>query len=274
MNRMKNETQTYCNNCDKYGHNFHNCRKPFESSGIIAFRKNKQDRFEYLMVCRKHTFGYIDFLRGRYSVNNKSQIIDIMFEMSNEEKNNIRDKSFDELWLELWGSTKNSYYSNEKIFASDKFKMLMNGIDLKNTFYTTKTLLSECIIDWDSPEWGFPKGRKNHKEDSKDCAIREWSEETGYKKEFLNIIDNVNPYEEFVIGSNYQSYKDKYYLAEFNCNENELTDINFQKLEISNAKWVTLEEAYLLIRPYHLERLKIVDKINKLLNKYSVYIYG
>lgn len=273
MNKIKSDTQLYCNNCDKYGHSFHNCRKPFESSGIIAFRKNKEDKFEYLMVCRKHTFGYIDFLRGRYSVNNKNQIKDIIFEMSHDERHCIRNKSFSELWLELWGSTKNSYYANEKIFANDKFAMLMKGIHLKNDSYNTLSLLDECSMDWLTPEWGFPKGRKNHKEDSISCAIREWAEETGYKMESINIIKNLDPYDEFVIGSNYQSYKDKYYLAEFkNASDNDT--IKYQKMEISDAKWATIEEVYTLIRPYHLERLKIVDRVNTLLNKYSVYIYG
>jgi 8-oxo-dGTP pyrophosphatase MutT (NUDIX family) len=278
MNRLRTETKAYCNNCDKYGHNFHNCRKPFESSGIVAFRKNDDGRYEYLMVCRKHSFGYIDFLRGRYSVNNKSQIIDIIFEMSNHEKDSIRNKTFEDLWLELWGSVKNSYYTNERIFAKEKFQMLMRGITIKNIFYNTISLLDECTINWVSPEWGFPKGRKNHREENKVCAIREWCEETGYKKENIDIIDNLEPYEEFVIGSNYQSYKDRYYLGMFNNINNEnnscKSEIKYQKMEISDAKWVTIEEMYTLIRPYHLERLKIISKIDKLLNKYSLYIYG
>ena len=277
MNRIRYDRydaqqQIYCNNCDKYGHNFHNCRKPFESSGIIAFRKNKENRFEYLMVCRKHTFGYIDFLRGRYAVNNKNQILDIIYEMCKKERDGILNKTFEELWLELWGSSKNSYYANEKVFANEKFNILKNGITIKDDFYTTKTLLEETTIEWISPEWGFPKGRKNHKEMSVNCALREWSEETGYSVDSLSLIENIDPYDEFVIGSNYQSYKDRYYLAKFD--ENNRNDINFQKIEISDAKWMTVEEMYIAIRPYHLERLKIIDKINKLLNKYSVYIYG
>ena len=193
MNRMKSDNhqqQVYCNNCDKYGHSFHNCRKPFESSCIIAFRKNEEGRFEYLMVCRKHTFGYIDFLRGRYAVNNKNQILDIIFEMSENERNGILDKTFDELWLELWGSSKNSYYANEKVFANEKFNILKNGITLKDDYYTTKSLLDQCTIKWLSPEWGFPKGRKNHKETSVNCALREWSEETGYDTDSLSLIEN------------------------------------------------------------------------------------
>lgn len=275
MYSKEEQSLVYCNNCDKYGHHFHNCRKPFESSGIIAFRKNKaKDSWEYLMICRKHTFGYIDFLRGKFSVNNKHQIMDIIFEMTESEKEGVLTKPFSELWLELWGSSTNSYYANEKTFANEKFQMLKRGIKIKDEVYTTETLFEESKTNWKTPEWGFPKGRKNHKEEGKMCALREWCEETGFKKENIDLVENITPFDEFVIGSNYQSYKDKYYIGRFIEKESNTTDtIKFQKVEISDAKWATYEEACNLIRPYHLERLEIIKNIDTLLNKYTQYIY-
>ena len=263
--------QTYCNNCDKTGHTFQSCRLPIISNGIIAFRKNLDNEIEYLAVCRKHTFGYIDFLRGRYSVNNKNQLMDIIYEMTESEKNNILNFPFLKIWEELWGSSKNSYFINEKIFANEKFKILKNGVNVNNEFYNTKTLLLESKTNWETPEWGFPKGRKNYKENYTECAIREWCEETGYSSNMISIINNVDTFDEVVIGSNYLSYKDRYYLANFNgkC----LDDIiKFQKLEISNAKWVTYKDLQKLIRPYHSERLELIKKVESLLNKYTQYI--
>ena len=261
--------QNYCNNCDKSGHSFHNCRKPLISSGIIAFKKRNDKQMEYLIICRKHTFGYIDFLRGRFAINNKSHLMDIIFEMTNDEKKLILENNFDKAWLELWGSTSNSYYKNERIFAREKFTMLMRGVTIKSEFYNTESLIRECTSNWEFPEWGFPKGRKNLNETHIDCAIREWAEETGLPEDNIKVLRNVTPYNEYVIGSNYQSYRDNYYLGKYVGNVDQSL-VHFQKKEISDAKWATLSEIKALVRPYHKERLQIIKKIETILEKWIV----
>ena len=65
---------------------------------------------------------------------------------------------------------------------------------------------------WQEPEWGFPKGRRNSHEKDYDCALREFQEETGYDKNVLHNLQNVLPFEEIFTGSNYKSYKHKYYV--------------------------------------------------------------
>lgn len=270
---MQTIYQPYCNNCEKSGHTFSNCRKPLVSHGIITFRTNSENQIEYLLVCRKHTFGYIDFLRGKYSINNKNHLVDIINEMTEEEKNSILNKSFLDNWLELWGSQKNTYFVNEKIFANEKFNQLSKGIVVNNENYNIKSLVEQCTKCWKTPEWGFPKGRKNYKETGRDCALREWIEETGYKRENIDIVSNVETFDEVVIGSNYQSYKDSFYLGRFKkTNQND--SLNIQKQELSDAKWCNIEDVCKLIRPYHLERIKIIRNVDSLLNKYTQYIYG
>ncbi len=95
--------QNYCNNCDKSGHSFHNCRKPLISSGVIAFRKRDEKQYEYLIICRRHTFGYIDFMRGRYAINNKNHLNDIIYEMTEEEKKTILENDFDNAFNQVCG---------------------------------------------------------------------------------------------------------------------------------------------------------------------------
>ena len=247
---MSGRQKTYCNNCDMQGHSFSNCRKPIISNGIITYRIGSKNNLEYLLVCRKHTFGYIDFLRGKYALNNKTHIKTIIHEMTNDEKNKIRRLTFLELWLDLWDSNTNAYFINEKIFASEKFNMLSKGIYIYSGMYTIHTLLDECTSNWVTPEWGFPKGRKNFKETNKECAT----------------------FDEVVIGSNYQSYKDIFYLGKFTGDASK--SIQYQKLELSSAKWCSIDEVCDKIRPYHLERKHIIKKVDCLLNKYSQYIYG
>ena len=64
MNRQKSHNQ-FCNNCTNQGHLFNQCRTPITSVGIVSFIKEK-DTLKYLMICRKDSLGYIEFLRGKY----------------------------------------------------------------------------------------------------------------------------------------------------------------------------------------------------------------
>ena len=45
-----NTKHTFCNNCGKNGHVFHQCKQPITSIGIIAFRYNINNKLEYLMI--------------------------------------------------------------------------------------------------------------------------------------------------------------------------------------------------------------------------------
>ena len=59
-------SENYCNNCGKLGHYYHHCKMPITSIGVIVFRYNPEGKIEYLMIRRKDTFGYIDFMLGKY----------------------------------------------------------------------------------------------------------------------------------------------------------------------------------------------------------------
>ena len=101
------------------------------------------------------------------------------------------------------------------------------------------------------------------------CGIREFTEETGYNKNELTIIQNITPYEEIFTGSNFKSYKHKYFLARIDSNK-ETTD-GFQKSEVSEMKWMDIDECLDKIRPYNYEKLDIIHKVNHVLNKYRIY---
>ena len=83
----------FCNNCGKTGHLFQNCKKPIISTGIINFKKD-DDTIKYLMICRKDTLGYVDFLRGKYSLNDKQQLQNLFNEMTIFEKEKILENDF------------------------------------------------------------------------------------------------------------------------------------------------------------------------------------
>ena len=258
----------FCNNCGKTGHSYNQCSNPITSLGIITFNKHKNP-LKYLLICRKDSLGYVEFVRGKYPLYNKDYIQNIINEMTIQEKNNLLTKSFDEIWKLLWGDFYGTQYRTEEKNAKDKFNQIKEGIHrFDDTFFNLESLIKNSNTNWIEPEWGFPKGRRNYGETDLHCAIREFCEETGMPKNKFSVIKNIIPYDEIFTGSNFKSYKHKYYIANSEYTENS----DYQKSEVSKVKWMTLEEAIENIRPYNLERIEILKKVDKVLHKYSLIL--
>ena len=258
-----------CNNCGKQGHIFHQCKLPITSYGIILFRSS-QKGIQYLMIRRKDSFGYIDFIRGKYIQHNLEQLKNIFNEMSILEREKIKNNNFETLWKLMWGDTNiGSQYKSEEIASQKKFEMLKNGIIINNESISLDSLCDSAITKWKETEWEFPKGRRNFQEKDLDCAIREFEEETGLSKKDIRVIENLLPFEEIFIGSNHKSYKHKYFLAYTENADNLLQ--NYQPTEVSKLEWKTLEECLESIRPYNLEKKQLIININKVLQEYRLY---
>ena len=264
-----NKSNSSCNNCGKQGHMFHQCKLPITSYGVVLFREVNFD-LEFLMLRRKDSFGYIDFVRGKYSIYNIEHIQNIVNEMSIQEKERLLNEPFDKLWTMMWGNTSNSQYKNEEISSSKKFELIKNGVQIDGEKITLQNIIDKSNTSWIETEWEFPKGRRNYQEKDIDCALREFEEETGILKTKLVIIDNVIPFEEIFIGTNYKSYKHKYFLAFMNNDNNELLD-NFQQTEVSKLEWKTLDKCLESIRPYNLEKKQLITNIYKVLKEYRLY---
>jgi len=255
-------TDQYCNNCGKQGHLYHQCKTPITSVGLVTFRINN-NAVEFLMICRKDTLGYIDFMRGKYSVFNKNYIMNMIKQMTNEEKIALKTKTFDDLWMGIWGTKAiSTQYRSEEAISSDKFQQLRQGVLFKNELYTLETMVDESnqYDSWDEPEWGFPKGRRNFQEKDFDCALREFNEETGYLIKHVNVIENIYPFEEIFTGSNYKSYKHKYYLT-YMHNEHTNNMNNYEPSEVSKMEWKSYDECMNAIRPYNLEKNRLLTNI-------------
>jgi hypothetical protein len=301
-NNNTNNAQQYCNNCGKHGHLFTSCVIPITSLGIIACRKKLTDatearselvdananiiidgtvstedaiqlsnnQFEYLMIQRIDSFGYIEFMRGKYSVHNYNYLRNIIDEMTVQEKQNILTKPFDELWVSLWGEYSGLQYKGEQQLSKNKYLQLKNGITWDGMNYNLESLITSSTTQWEMAEWGFPKGRRNHQEKDLDCAYREFSEETGYNKECLHQIFNIIPYEEIFIGSNVKCYKNKYFLCYMNSNSELSHSHGYQTSEVKNMKWLSYHECMNIIRPYNIEKKNMLTSINNTLHKFYI----
>ena len=322
-----NQINNVCNNCGKIGHSFYQCKLPIISYGIILFKKGtvnansnsdaeKKD-YEFLMIRRKDSFGYIDLIRGKYSPYHIEQVQGIINEMSLSEKEKILNNDFKYLWSTMWGSISNSQYKNEEVYSAKKFEILKNGFYItpsendfdsfsfpdnllkgsheesrgfateknyvpsecegekqKGRFITLKDFVNESTSKWKETEWEFPKGRRNQKEKDLECALREFEEETGISKQHICIVENILPFEETFIGTNYKSYKHKYFLA-FIKEQDDLNNqpfVHFQPSEVSKMEWKTLDQCLESIRPYHLEKKQLIQNVYKVLKEYRLFI--
>ena len=129
---MSGKQSQFCNNCGKIGHSYNQCAKPITSLGIVVFNKLGEDCLKYLLICRKDSLGYVEFMRGKYPLYNYDYIQNIINEMTIQEKANLLTKDFNVLWKELWGKDSLSQYKNEEVSSSKKFNLLRSGITINN----------------------------------------------------------------------------------------------------------------------------------------------
>jgi len=265
---MNNKSFNFCNNCGKVGHLFHNCKHPITSIGLIVFRLHN-NKLQYLLIRRKHSLGFVEFMRGKYPLNNYKYLVNIFNEMSLEERNKIKTSSFEELWNYLWGEQIGIQYRGEEKTSKDKFELLKVGIDNNNKYYNLEQIINDTTCEWSETEWGFPKGRRNYQEKDLNCALREFEEETGYLKSDVKVLQNIVPYEEIFTGSNMKSYKHKYYLGYID--QDTKFTYHFQESEVSDVKWMAIDECIEKIRPYNLKKVNILNKVNNVLQRYRLY---
>lgn len=254
-----------CNNCGNSGHAYHQCRVPITSCGLVVFRRRPEDgKAEYLMIRRRDTLGFLDFMRGKYSVYDKYSILNMVKQMTTLEKQRILDWPFQEIWQYIW-SRKNEFTSEDSI-SREKLQQLRQGLmDRQGNRYTLASIIEEAnlVHVWTEPEWGFPKGRRNLFETDYACAVREFCEETGYSAsvdgKMMIPVKNIAPLEENFIGSNYKSYKHKYFVMYMDYAASMMPDRKIQQYEVSAAEWYSAPECAARIRSYNEEKLRILQ---------------
>ena len=256
-----------CANCNEYGHIVKHCPHPIISYGIVLYRKNiDTNKLEYLLIRRKHTIGYIEFIRGNYNINNTDYLLKIFKTMTEHEINNIITQKFNNLWVELWNN-KNKF-NNEYSRSKQKFYNLKN-----NKYSVGINDIIEKTVQFKEPEWGFPKGRKNMNETNIQAAKREVYEETNIENSYYSIKKKNKKYitftEEYNAFNN-KIYKLIYYIAELKSSKKNIIDKSFnkhQKNEISKLGFYPLSDIINMIRPYYNEKIKLIKNIETFIKK-------
>jgi 8-oxo-dGTP pyrophosphatase MutT (NUDIX family) len=305
LSKRKNIRDIKCTNCGSKRHIYKQCSEPVTSWGVILVThgdmikpfhsmqvdfsdsdiirsqarvliESNNDRLivskayhniKFLMVSRKNSVGYVEFIRGRYRPEKIDQVIYLFKQMMQSEINKIKhslniSEGFDYLWSDFWGNKSDSpYLAKDKAISKANYDMLkvtgVEGPEL-NLSYIVSTVKAEYDIE----EWGFPKGRKNKIETEQECAVREFKEESGFDDKDFTIINAINPLTEEFIGTNGIKYRHIYYVAELVSNrlpQNNLTES--QRDEIGNVQFMDFTTALECIREYHVPRKIILGKL-------------
>jgi 8-oxo-dGTP pyrophosphatase MutT (NUDIX family) len=251
MKYFKNPAISIVNNINLYW--FNNKNKDIRDN-IAEFLDKVKLHTKFLLIRRKNSLGYIEFVRGRYDHLNEKSIVHLLRQMTDEEKEVLVNEDFDSIWENLWRNTShNSLYQKEYTKSLEKFNYLK-----ENNINLIKTTASKYTI----PEWGFPKGRRNYMEKDIECGKREFMEETNLKDEEFILLDRIYPLQESFYGTNQIKYKHTYYLATCLTQKTmEIIDNPEQIQEIGDIGWYSYDEIMNLLRPYHSERKKLVEEI-------------
>ena len=268
-----------CNNCGTHGHSYKECRYPVLSYGHILFRCSDMNDIkepQILMVQRKDSLCYIEFIRGKYDVYNLSYIQILVNKFNREEKEKVVSYSFDELWKKLWMLDEidldSLRFRSDYIKGKDKYEKLLKGITYKTTgiHMNLNDIVEGTTTDYSESEWEFPKGRRNSGETNKECASREFGEETNYEVSDYELFDNMAPFDEEYMGENHVRYKHVYYIGYLTNLEKDavLDPANPDQItEIKNLTWFTKSESLDILRDYHHTRRTVIHKIFKFISE-------
>ena len=236
MNSLKKEI--YCGNCGKEGHIYRRCLSPIMSLGIILYKLEKGD-IKYLLVQRRDTLGFVEFMRGKYNIENIHYINELFKIMTEQERLNILTYEFDTLWENLWMNKNLNKFHSEYSSSKKKFYRLKTGVIVNDTILSLETIHKSEPVLYHETEWGLPKGRRNIRESDIDCAQREFMEETGYRKGDYEVDFSIDPVEEIFSGTNNIRYKHVYYIARsvknitLTVNKDDFNQVS----EISSLEW-------------------------------------
>lgn len=255
----------YCNNCGQNNHYYRQCKYPITSYGIICYKYINKE-LNYLLVRRKDSLSYVELIRGKYNIMNIKYLLKLFTNMTINEKEKIKEKNYDILWLDVHLNNKNLEKNNDYIKGKKKFEQLNKGIKInENIYLNIEYLLNNTRNIYIDPEWFFPKGKRELYEEDIKCANREFMEETNYLYNDYEIIKNIDRFEEEHIGSNNISYKTVYYLAKFLSNDKKaILDKNnkYQKYEIGDIGWFKYNEVLKIFRDYHIEKIELIKSVN------------
>lgn len=250
-----------CANCGIVGHTFRGCTAPVMSYGVLAV-KFLDSVPHYLLIRRRDSISYVEFLRGKYKLDNSEYIQMLINGMTRDEHARLLHGHFDSLWETLWNSQNTRQYRNECEEARRMYTTIKNTGDVHGRLLVQ--YIERATSSWEEPEWGFPKGRRSVRETELHCALREFSEETGLSNSIVHMVEGCEPVVEEYTGSNGIRYKQVYFLGA--CTAESVAELQpsnrVMSREIGDIGWYPFETAYLKIRSTNAEKRALLGRVH------------
>jgi ADP-ribose pyrophosphatase YjhB (NUDIX family) len=283
-----------CIKCGLEGHTNRSCKGPVTSFGLVVFAKGKENvkkgriyshqittcsvhnpnitlenssfqmtdsvpnEILFLLVERKDTVGFLNIIQGSYpdiEPYKSKKINRYINELTCEERCKLVTWDFAHLW---------------KVAGSDKKDA--NKAQLKFSALNIQSCLNNSTCLYEEADYLMPKGRLKYGESTKQCALREFSEETGYNKNDVELF-NINPYSEQFIGTDGKMYRNVFYVARLKDDAKimiQLGDDPNQSKEVRNLGWFNLTECHKLIRDYHQDKKDILSQVHSWITKETI----
>jgi len=144
-----------------------------------------------LLVRRRYTYAYVDFVYGRYGKNSRG-LSRLFNAMTAEELLSVSTFNFELMWNMLWKEKmpRPSHFIRDEIYMKTHAKfssyVMRNSNSVQSIINNTETR--------GNISWEIPKGHKDfRKETDIMCAIRELEEETGYASEHIRSLGRISP---------------------------------------------------------------------------------
>ena len=161
INDKTNFKPHLCRNCGLNGHIYKNCPHPIMSFGIICY-KVEDNEIKFLMIQRKDSLSFMEFIRGKYELNNIEYIKQLLSNMTISERDMIINMPFDEIWNYLWFQNDSTNKNNKEFHESkNKFLSLNETNFLKNYILSIKAIYNEQIFFFNKKS-NHPPARRDY----------------------------------------------------------------------------------------------------------------
>jgi 8-oxo-dGTP pyrophosphatase MutT (NUDIX family) len=253
------------------------------SYGIALCRFNKEKNYqsEILMIKKRYTYYYFNFVFGLYVIQNIKQLRILFDNMTFSEKVDILSMRFNIMWYRLWlcnpektfytdklikNEAKNTNQPQKNIKYYHKKKNKFESTFLKDGGSQLRKLITNSSNS--TTPWEIPKGGKNENEFDLNCAVREFEEETDISFNNYTMLWSTPPIK---VSHRVDTtvYISIYYVAYLNNDSKWSPKINFnlqnQLNEVEEVRWVSLDEIKFL-------NLNEIPK-KRLINNYKKIIY-
>ncbi len=198
------------------------------SYGIICVRRiGTRPRYQVLMVKKRFTYAFMLFVTGQYTRGNFAYLGTLLNKMTMEEKLLLLSNDYSLIARQIWIPSNNRY-----------FAWMNQYQDTMAAFNGKFSKMIKASKTHGHLRWEVPKGKKNDSSETDiQAALREFTEETGMKKESFVLMPDITRTDSYEDDN--KRYVTKYFVG-YGTYEPSLGHLGDN--EIADVKWMDLAE--------------------------------